>query len=196
LGQIHPQRKKDFTPAKVKHLLRQHSKLPAQIKETLEGASVLEACARVLRHKKNFLYLGRGYNFPNALEGALKLKEITYAHAHGYAAGEMKHGPIALIDNQQPVICLSPSTSKTYEKMVSNIEEIKARQGIIISVATKGDDHVARLSRYTFFVPETDEMLSPILTVIPLQLFAYQVAVMNKRDVDQPRNLAKSVTVE
>lgn len=196
LGQIHPKRKKDFTPAKVKHLLRQLSKLPAQVKETLKAASVIKSCARAIRHQKNFLYLGRGYNFPNALEGALKLKEITYAHAHGYAAGEMKHGPIALVDSSQPVICLCPSTSKTYEKMVSNIEEIKARQGIIISVATEGDEHVAQLSQYTFFVPETDEMLSPILTVIPLQLFAYQVAVMNQRDVDQPRNLAKSVTVE
>ncbi len=196
LGQIHPQRKKDFTPAKVKHLLRQLSKLPAQIETSLKEARVIEVCARDLRDKKNFLYLGRGYNFPNALEGALKLKEITYAHAHGYAAGEMKHGPIALIDDKQPVICISPSTSRTYEKMVSNIEEIKARQGIIVSVATRGDDNVAKLSKYTFFVPETDEMLSPILTVIPLQLFAYQVAVLNKRDVDQPRNLAKSVTVE
>ena len=196
LGQIHPQRKKDFTPAKAKHLLRQLSKLPAQIQAALKETSVIETCARNLKGKKNFLYLGRGYNFPNALEGALKLKEITYAHAHGYAAGEMNHGPIALIDGEQPVICICPSTSKTYEKMVSNIEEIKARQGIIVSVATKNDDNVAKLSQYTFFVPETDEMLSPILTVIPLQLFAYQVAVLNKRDVDQPRNLAKSVTVE
>ena len=145
--------------------------------------------------KRNFLYIGRGYNFPTALEGALKLKEITYAHAHGYAAGEMKHGPIALIHSEQLVVCLAPH-SKTYEKMISNIEEIHARKGIILSIATDKDRAVARLSRSIFWIPKTSELFSPILTVIPLQLFAYYVAVFNRRDVDQPRNLAKSVTVE
>ena len=170
-------------------------KLPRQIEETLRQDKAVKQCARELYTKRNFLYLGRGYNFPNALEGALKLKEITYAHAHGYAAGEMKHGPIALIDSEQPVICISPA-SKTYEKMISNIQEIKARKGIVVSVATAGDQTIKKLSRFLFSIPETKEMLSSILAVIPLQLFAYYVAVFNKRDVDQPRNLAKSVTVE
>lgn len=170
-------------------------KLPRQIEETLRQDKAVKQCARKLYTKRNFLYLGRGYNFPNALEGALKLKEITYAHAHGYAAGEMKHGPIALIDSEQPVICISPA-SKTYEKMISNIQEIKARKGIVVSVATAGDQTIKKLSRFLFSIPETKEMLSSILAVIPLQLFAYYVAVFNKRDVDQPRNLAKSVTVE
>lgn len=170
-------------------------KLPRQIEETLRQDKAVKQCARKLYTKRNFLYLGRGYNFPNALEGALKLKEITYAHAHGYAAGEMKHGPIALIDSEQPVICISPA-SKTYEKMISNIQEIKARKGIVVSVATAGDQTIHKLSRFLFLIPQTKEMLSSILAVIPLQLFAYYVAVFNKRDVDQPRNLAKSVTVE
>ncbi len=170
-------------------------KLPKQIKATLAGGVLVKRCATHFYRKRNFLYLGRGYNFPNALEGALKLKEISYAHAHGYAAGEMKHGPIALIDSKQPVICITPF-SKTYEKMMSNIEEIRARKGIVISVITRGDEKIKKLSQYTFPIPETKEIFSPLLTVIPLQLFAYYVAVFNKRDVDQPRNLAKSVTVE
>ncbi|MBI1978420.1 MAG: glutamine--fructose-6-phosphate transaminase (isomerizing) [Candidatus Omnitrophica bacterium] len=196
IGEIHPARKKDFTQAKARTLLKELSRLPRQIEETLRDEKRVEVCARALREKKNFIYLGRGYNYPTALEGALKLKEITYAHAHGYAAGEMKHGPIALIDQTQPVICIAPSTSKTYEKMVSNIEEIRARKGIVISVTTRGDENVRSLSKYTFSIPETQEMLSPILAVVPLQLLAYKIAVLNQRDVDQPRNLAKSVTVE
>jgi len=196
LGQIHPQRKKELTAKKIRRLLRQMTKLPGQIEEALRQESVIQRCARELYRHKNFLYLGRGYNFPNALEGALKLQEITYAHAHGYPAGEMKHGPIALIDFNQPVICICPARSKTYEKMLSNIEEIKARRGIIIAIATKRDKFVTRLSQATFVVPETEEMVSPILTAVPLQLFAYDIAVLNGRDVDQPRNLAKSVTVE
>ncbi len=184
-----------LSPSQIRELIHWLIKLPKQIQETLKQEPAIKKCARYLYKKRNFLYLGRGYNFPNALEGALKLKEITYAHAHGYPAGEMKHGPIALIDSDQPVICLAPR-SKTYEKMVSNIEEIKARKGIVISISTQGDATIRKLSKYSFFVPETKEMLSPILTVIPLQLFAYHVAVLNKRDVDQPRNLAKSVTVE
>ena len=139
--------------------------------------------------------MGRGYNYPNALEGALKLKEITYAHAHGYPAGEMKHGPIALIDHKLPVICLAPR-SNTYQKMISNIEEIRARRGNIISIGTADDVALKKLSSYFFPIPSCSEVLSPILTVIPLQLLAYKVAVLNGRDVDQPRNLAKSVTVE
>lgn len=196
LGSIHPLRKKDFTRQKIRSLLKLLPRLPHQITEVLKQKKQIEKCAKDLQHNKNFLYLGRGYNFPNALEGALKLKEITYAHAHGYPAGEMKHGPIALIDSNQPVICICPKKSKTYDKMVSNIEEIRARKGIIISIATKNDENVEKLSKYTFFVPETEEIFSPILTAVPLQFFAYLVAVLNDRDVDQPRNLAKSVTVE
>ena len=196
LGKLHNKRRRHFNSAKIKSLLREILKLPHQVSEVLKQKKAIEKCARDLYRHKNFLYLGRGYNFPNALEGALKLKEITYAHAHGYPAGEMKHGPIALIDHKQPVICICPKRSKTYDKMVSNIEEIKARKGIIISIATKGDRKVEKLSQYSFFFPDTEEMLSPILSVVPLQLFAYLIAVMNDKDVDQPRNLAKSVTVE
>ncbi len=196
LGSLHPLRKKDFTRQKIQNLLKMLPKLPNQIAEVLKQKKQIEKCAKDLHQNKNFLYLGRGYNFPNALEGALKLKEITYAHAHGYPAGEMKHGPIALIDSNQPVICICPKKSKTYDKMMSNIEEIRARKGIIISIATKGDENVAKLSKYTFFFPDTEEMFSPILTAVPLQFFAYLIAVLNDRDVDQPRNLAKSVTVE
>lgn len=196
LGSAHPLRRKDFTRKKIQSLLKLLSKLPHQIAEVLKQKKEIERCAKDLYQKKNFLYLGRGYNFPNALEGALKLKEITYAHAHGYPAGEMKHGPIALIDSSQPVICICPKNSKTYDKMISNIEEIRARKGIIISIATKNDENVRNLSKYTFVTPNTEEILSPILTAVPLQLFAYLIAVLNDRDVDQPRNLAKSVTVE
>jgi len=176
-------------------LLREIAKLPRQVSETLKDERTVKRAARRLRRKTNFLYLGRGYNFPNALEGALKLKEITYSHAHGYAAGEMKHGPIALIDSNQAVICIAPA-SKTYDKMLSNIEEIRARKGILVSIATAGDKKVKAMSEVCFTIPKANEFYSPILTVVPLQLFAYHVAYMNGKDVDQPRNLAKSVTVE
>lgn len=196
LAGVHLKRKKQLTVRKAKGLLREILRLPVQIRAALHQERAVHLCAKELRRDQHFLYLGRGYNFPNALEGALKLKEITYAHAHGYPAGEMKHGPIALIDHRQPVICICPRSSKTYEKMLSNIEEIKAREGIIISIATKGDKTVAGLSKRTFFVPDTPEMFTPVLTALPLQLLAYHVAVLKGRDVDQPRNLAKSVTVE
>jgi glucosamine--fructose-6-phosphate aminotransferase (isomerizing) len=170
-------------------------KLPSLCLQVLEQDRAVKACAKKHMNCRNFLYLGRGYNYPTALEGALKLKEISYAHAHGYAAGEMKHGPIALIDSKQPVICLAPE-SKTYEKMISNIEEIRARKGIVISIGTEGDKTLKKLSNYFFSIPRIPEILSPILNVIPLQLLAYHVAAFNGRDVDKPRNLAKSVTVE
>lgn len=170
-------------------------KLPAACTKVLGEERVVQQCAKRHRRRRNFLYLGRGYNFPTALEGALKLKEISYAHAHGYAAGEMKHGPIALIDRNQPVICIAPH-SRTYEKMISNIEEIRAREGLMITVGTEGDERLPAFSLDRFTIPPITEVLSPILTVIPLQLFAYHIAVLNGRDVDQPRNLAKSVTVE
>ncbi len=176
-------------------LIREFKKLPQACAKILKQAPLVEKCARKHYHRRNFLYLGRGYNFPTALEGALKLKEISYCHAHGYAAGEMKHGPIALIDHEQPVICIAPE-AKTYGKMISNIEEIRAREGIVISIGTELDKTLPKLSATFFAIPKSPEVLSPLLTVIPLQLFAYKVAVLNGRDVDQPRNLAKSVTVE
>jgi glucosamine--fructose-6-phosphate aminotransferase (isomerizing) len=139
--------------------------------------------------------LGRGYNYPVALEGALKLKEISYIHAEGYPAAEMKHGPIALIDQEMPVVVIAPHDS-LYEKVVSNIQELKARKGTIIAVVTKGDTTIAKMADYVIEIPETKECLSPLLAVVPLQLFAYYVAVSKGKNVDQPRNLAKSVTVE
>ena len=181
---------KDFVP-----LAREIKKLPHAAHKVLKETKAIEQCARRNYHRRNFLYLGRSYNFPTALEGSLKLKEISYAHAHGYAAGEMKHGPIALIDHEQVVICIAPQ-SKTYDKMISNIEEIRARSGIVVAIGTEGDKTLAKSSDTFFAIPKTSEILSCILTVIPLQLFAYKIAVLNGRDVDQPRNLAKSVTVE
>jgi glutamine---fructose-6-phosphate transaminase (isomerizing) len=191
LGQMH----KWLSKKKLKERISELLDLPHQIKHVLEYEEKINPIVRALYQNRNFLYLGRGYNFPNALEGALKLKEITYAHAHGYAAGEMKHGPIALIDETQPVVCLAPA-SKTYSKMLSNIEEINARNGIIVSVASQGDRVIKKLSRYVIEIPRVSEFFSPILTAIPLQIFAYKIAVLNGRDVDKPRNLAKSVTVE
>ncbi len=178
-----------------KNLVDAVRKLPAYCTDTLQEDRLIKSCAKKYAHSRNFLYLGRGYNYPTALEGALKLKEISYAHAHGYAAGEMKHGPIALVDHKQPVICIA-TESKTYEKMISNIEEIRARKGIVIAIGTKGDKSLRKLAAHFFTIPAVPEILSPILTVLPLQLLAYHVAVFNHRDVDKPRNLAKSVTVE
>jgi len=143
----------------------------------------------------NFLYIGRKYNYPIALEGALKLKEIAYVHAEGMAAGEIKHGPIALIDENFPVFVIAP-TDSVYEKMVSNIEEIKARNGKIIVIATEGNEEIKKLAEDVIYIPKTLEMLTPILTVIPMQLFAYYMGILRGCDVDKPRNLAKSVTVE
>ena len=187
--------RKNISQKKLKELVEAIRKLPRQLEKTLNLARGMRKSALKHRHRKNFLYLARGYNYPNALEGALKLKEVSYAHAHGYAAGEMKHGPIALIDRELPVICIAPH-SKTHEKMISNMEEIRAREGIVIAIGTEGDRVLKGLSSDFFPIPSTPEILSPILTAIPLQLFAYYVAALNGRDVDQPRNLAKSVTVE
>ena len=180
---------------KVKALLNEMSSLPEKAKAIIEDDAVIKKIVQHHHDKSCFLYLGRNINFPNALEGALKLKEISYLHAEGYSAGEMKHGPIALIDKTMPVVCLCPE-SKIYDKMISNIQEIKARGGIVIAIATEGDKHIQNHSDYTIYIPKIKELFSPILTVLPLQLLAYHIAVKNKRDVDQPRNLAKSVTVE
>ncbi len=187
--------RKKISEKELRGAVRQIRKLPQQAEKTLKLDRLIQKSARKHYRSRNFLYLGRGYNYPNALEGALKLKEITYAHAHGYPAGEMKHGPIALIDRELPVICLAPQ-SKTYEKMISNIEEIRAREGVVIAIGTEGDSRLKGLSSDFFPTPKCPELLSPLLTIIPLQFFAYHVATLNGRDVDQPRNLAKSVTVE
>lgn len=170
--------------------------IPEKVQETLELTNdVTLEIAKIYKDTNNCLYLGRGYNFPVALEGALKLKEISYIHAEGYPAAEMKHGPIALIDEQMPVIVIAPKLGH-YDKVVSNIQEIKSRSGKIISIVTKGDTQVRELSDHVIEIPETSDALSPLLTTIPLQLLSYHIAVLRGCNVDQPRNLAKSVTVE
>lgn len=178
---------------------RQHAqdlaRLPDWVGQVLERASEVQALARQVRDYQNFLYLGRGINYPIALEGALKLKEISYIHAEGYPAGEMKHGPIALIDEKMPVLAIAIRDS-VYEKMISQIEQAKARRGVVIAVATEGDTLIQSKADHVLYVPELPPLLSPVITVIPLQLLAYYVAVERGADVDQPRNLAKSVTVE
>ncbi|TDE55307.1 glutamine--fructose-6-phosphate transaminase (isomerizing) [Flavobacterium sp. GT3P67] len=169
--------------------------IPEKVKEALETNEKAKEIASVFKDAPNCLYLGRGYNFPVALEGALKLKEISYIHAEGYPAAEMKHGPIALIDELMPVVVIAPKQGH-YDKIVSNIQEIKSRSGKIIAVVTKGDTQVRELADYVIEIPETSDALSPLITTIPLQLLSYHIAVMRGCNVDQPRNLAKSVTVE
>lgn len=176
-------------------ILMELGNIPDKITEILHQNDRIADFAKTFTYAQNFIYLGRGYNYPVALEGALKLKEISYIHAEGYPAAEMKHGPIALISQEMPVVVIAPHCG-TYEKIVSNIQEIKAREGRIISVVTEGDSIVAGMSDFCISIPATEECLTPILTVIPLQLLAYHIAVVKGRDVDQPRNLAKSVTVE
>jgi glutamine---fructose-6-phosphate transaminase (isomerizing) len=169
--------------------------VPAVVERTLELASHIEAVAKTMVDAKSALYLGRGLQFPIALEGALKLKEISYIHAEGYAAGEMKHGPIALIDDQLPVVAIAPRGS-TYEKMLSNVQEVRARDGRVVALVTEGDTEVAGMADQVIPLPDFPEELLPIVATVPLQLLAYHVAVLKGTDVDQPRNLAKSVTVE
>jgi glucosamine--fructose-6-phosphate aminotransferase (isomerizing) len=175
--------------------LRELATIPAHVTEALKSDEKIKEIAKHFKDAANFLYLGRGYNFPVALEGALKLKEISYIHAEGYPAAEMKHGPIALIDENMPVVVIAVN-SNHYEKVVSNIQEIKSREGKIIAVVTEGDTTVKGMADYIMEVPKTSEPLSPLVTTIPLQLLSYHIAVMLERNVDQPRNLAKSVTVE
>jgi len=170
-------------------------KIPALVEDTLKINDQVKEMAKVFTYARNFLYLGRGYNFPVALEGALKLKEISYIHAEGYPAAEMKHGPIALIDKKMPVVVIAPA-SAVYDKVVSNIQEIKARKGKVIAIVSKGDKTVSALADYVLEIPTTMEIFSPLITVIPLQLLSYYIAVMRDCEIDQPRNLAKSVTVE
>ncbi len=174
------------------HLLKA---LPQKIEETLADTTAIKDIADRYSDRRDFLYLGRGINFPTAMEGSLKLKEISYIHAEAYAAGEMKHGPIALIDRRMPVVSIA-TASHVYEKMLSNIQEVIAREGIVIALATRGDSEILKYTKDVIFVPDTEELLSPIINVVPLQLLAYHIAVNRGSDVDQPRNLAKSVTVE
>lgn len=169
--------------------------IPEKVEEALQTNDVSKAVAAIYKDASNCLYLGRGYNFPVALEGALKLKEISYIHAEGYPAAEMKHGPIALIDEQMPVVVIAPR-QEHYDKIVSNIQEIKSRSGKIIAIVTQGDVQVKELADHVIEIPDTVDALSPLLTTIPLQLLSYHIAVMRECNVDQPRNLAKSVTVE
>ena len=181
--------------SRFQQLLTSLEKLPSQVEQTLKTASLVEHISEQYQHARNFLYLGRGYNFPVALEGALKLKEISYIHAEGYPAAEMKHGPIALIDEEMPVVVIATSKGN-YEKVISNIQEVKARKGKIIAIVTEGDTTAADLADHVIEIPDTEEALVPILASVPLQLLSYYIAVMRGCNVDQPRNLAKSVTVE
>jgi len=188
-------KKGSIAESRFQRILASLEKIPAQVEEVLQSAELVKYIAGQYKDSRNFLYLGRGYNFPVALEGALKLKEISYIHAEGYPAAEMKHGPIALIDEEMPVVVIAPSKG-SYEKVLSNIQEVKARKGKIIAVVTKGDTAAAALADHVIEIPETEEELVPILASVPLQLLSYYIAVMRGCNVDQPRNLAKSVTVE
>ncbi len=176
-------------------LRKELNEIPSMIRKVLDKNAQIKEVADKFLDAKYFMFLGRGVNYPTALEGALKLKEISYIHAIGYAAGEMKHGPLALVDKDLPVVFINPYTS-VYEKSINNLEEVKARGGVILSVITEGDEKMKALSDYTFEIPRVNELFTPIVSIIPLQLFAYHVAVGRGCDVDKPRNLAKSVTVE
>jgi glucosamine--fructose-6-phosphate aminotransferase (isomerizing) len=178
-----------------KRISEELKKIPKLIETVLFQSRDIKKIARKYKKFSNFLYLGRKYNFPIALEGALKIKEIAYVHAEGYPSGEMKHGPIALIDKNFPSVILAPKDS-VYEKSISGIQEIKARGGKVIAIATKGDKAIKKLADDVIYIPKTLEMLTPLVSVVPLQLLAYYFAVQKGLDVDKPRNLAKSVTVE
>ncbi len=189
------QKKGTITEQKFHELLVEMENIPAKVEKVLKLNKQIEAIADEFKDSTNFLYLGRGYNFPVALEGALKLKEISYIHAEGYPAAEMKHGPIALIDEEMPVVFIATKDS-SYEKVVSNIQEVKARKGRVIAVVTEGDNLISKMAEFVIEVPATLEPLMPLVSVVPLQLLSYHIAVMRGCNVDQPRNLAKSVTVE
>jgi glucosamine--fructose-6-phosphate aminotransferase (isomerizing) len=188
-------RLKGISIIRGKEIIEALRALPEQVQQILDRASEIEELAEEFKRTQNFLYLGRGYNFPTALEGALKLKEISYIHAEGYPAAEMKHGPIALIDEMMPVVFIAPHDS-VFEKLVSNVQEVKARKGRVIAITSREEPALAGKLDYEFRIPETIDMLTPVLACIPLQLLAYYIAVKRGSNVDQPRNLAKSVTVE
>jgi glucosamine--fructose-6-phosphate aminotransferase (isomerizing) len=184
-----------ISQTRMRELLTELESIPGKIERVLQMNDYIQTIAAKYKDARNFLYLGRGYNFPVALEGALKLKEISYIHAEGYPAAEMKHGPIALIDEEMPVVVIATKDS-IYEKVISNIQEVKARKGKVIAVVTEGDAKVKDMADYVIEIPEVEEALAPLVTTIPLQLLSYHIAVMRGCNVDQPRNLAKSVTVE
>jgi glucosamine--fructose-6-phosphate aminotransferase (isomerizing) len=184
-----------ISAARFHQLLNELEAIPEKIEKVLKTNDKIKTIAEIYKNSSNALYLGRGYSFPVALEGALKLKEISYIHAEGYPAAEMKHGPIALIDEEMPVFVIA-TKGTSYEKVVSNIQEVKARKGKIIAIVTEGDTQVKGMADYIIEIPETDEILVPLVSVVPLQLLSYHIAVMRECNVDQPRNLAKSVTVE
>lgn len=188
-------RRQTISDERFAQLIDELARIPSKIEQILAQAGQIEEMAKQFTYAPNFLYLGRTLNFPIALEGALKLKEISYIHAEGYPAAEMKHGPIALIDHMMPVVVIA-ATDHTNDKMISNIEEVKARKGRVIAVTNSNNEEVKNLAEFTIEIPETEDLLSPLLTVIPLQLLSYYIAVNRGCDVDQPRNLAKSVTVE
>jgi len=189
------QTKGSIKESRFHQILSEMEGIPQKIQKALESNDLIYKIAEEFKDAHNFLYLGRGYSFPVALEGALKLKEISYIHAEGYPAAEMKHGPIALIDEKMPVVVIA-TKGVNYEKVVSNIQEVKARKGIIISIVTEGDTQVKEMSDYSIEIPDVEECLVPLVSVVPLQLLSYHIAVMRGCNVDQPRNLAKSVTVE
>jgi glucosamine--fructose-6-phosphate aminotransferase (isomerizing) len=189
------QARQTLSQDRVTRLMAELNSVPDKVEEVLKTNAIVETIAEIYKDSRNALYLGRGYSFPVALEGALKLKEISYIHAEGYPAAEMKHGPIALIDEEMPVFVIA-TQGQSYEKVVSNIQEVKARKGKIIAIVTAGDKTVRELADHVIEIPKTDDSLVPIVSVIPLQLLSYHVAVMRGCNVDQPRNLAKSVTVE
>jgi glucosamine--fructose-6-phosphate aminotransferase (isomerizing) len=188
-------RKGTITGSKFHSLLNELEAIPAKVEKLLKNEAQIKYIADIYKDATNALYLGRGFTFPVALEGALKLKEISYIHAEGYPAAEMKHGPIALIDEEMPVFVIA-TKGASYEKVVSNIQEVKARKGKIVAIVTEGDTVVKGLADHVIEIPETPDPLVPLLSVIPLQLISYHIAVMRGCNVDQPRNLAKSVTVE
>jgi glutamine---fructose-6-phosphate transaminase (isomerizing) len=188
-------RRKYMSQQVLNEFLTGLNKIPEQVRRVLEQSAEIKTVTEKFVNRDNWLFLGRGYNYPVALEGALKLKEISYIHAEGLPAAEMKHGPIALINEGMPVVFIAPRGTQ-YEKILGNIQEVKARGGKIIAVASEGDEHIHTVADHVFTVPETIEPLQPLLTVIPLQLLAYHAAVARGCNVDKPRNLAKSVTVE
>jgi glucosamine--fructose-6-phosphate aminotransferase (isomerizing) len=188
-------RRKGLPQDKGIEIVKELLLLPEKVRSILSNTKQIEYIAREFKDCRNFLYLGRGYNFPVALEGALKLKEISYIHAEGYPAAEMKHGPIALIDENMPVVFIAPR-DRTYDKIISNIQEVKARHGRVIAIVNEEEERIRQLTEFMICVPSTLDLLTPILTIIPLQLLAYNIAVLRGCNVDQPRNLAKSVTVE
>jgi glutamine---fructose-6-phosphate transaminase (isomerizing) len=188
-------RLRDMSILRGREIIEAMNAIPMQVKQILDRAQEIEDIAEEFKRASNFLYLGRGYNFPAALEGALKLKEISYIHAEGYPAAEMKHGPIALIDEMMPVVFIAPHDS-VFDKVTSNVAEVKARKGRVIVITSRDEPSLAGKLDYEFRIPETVDMLTPVLAAVPLQLLAYYIAVKRGSNVDQPRNLAKSVTVE